>query len=256
MTRTVSDAALMLDVIAGHDPADPFSVADYPGSFLTEVGRGVRGLRVAWSPDMGYAPVDPEVAAVCEAAARRFGELGCAVEEAAPGFPSPSTDLTFFTLAASGDAVWLQDLSAEQRALLDEPAHSFLSFGSKTTGVDYVKAERRRMALWQTMQEFHRTYDLLLTPVISVTAFPIGQPPKRVAGKDLAPMGWMQYTQPFNLTGQPAASVPCGFDAGGLPVGLQIVGRAYQDALVLRAARAFEQLQPWAQAKPAVAVAS
>jgi aspartyl-tRNA(Asn)/glutamyl-tRNA(Gln) amidotransferase subunit A len=253
MTRTVSDAALMLDVIAGQDPDDPFTVRDYPGSFLAEVGRGVRGLHVAWSPDLGYAPVAPEVRAICESAAKRFTELGCTVEEASPGFASPSTDMTFFTIAASQDAVWLGELTPEQLALLDEPARGFLSFGKQTTGVDYAKAERRRMALWQRMQEFHRTYDLLLTPVISVTAFPIGDPPKRIDGSDVPPFGWMQFTQPFNLDGQPAASVPCGFDSRGLPVGLQIVGRAYEDSLVLRAARAFEQLQPWADKRPEMA---
>jgi Asp-tRNA(Asn)/Glu-tRNA(Gln) amidotransferase A subunit family amidase len=250
MTRTVVDAALMLDVIAGHEPDDPFSVVDYPGSFLDEVDLGVKGLRVAWSPDLGFAPVDPEVRAICEAAARRFADAGCTVDEATPGFPSPGSDLTFFTIAATLDAQWLSELTPEQLDLVDEPAKAFLDFGRKTSGVDYVRANERRMALWRTMQEFHRTYDLLLTPVVSVTAFPVGQPPAQIDGRDAPPFAWMQFTQPFNLDGQPAASVPCGFDSRGLPVGLQIVGRAYEDSLVLRAARAFEQLQPWAHKRP------
>jgi aspartyl-tRNA(Asn)/glutamyl-tRNA(Gln) amidotransferase subunit A len=108
------------------------------------------------------------------------------------------------------------------------------------------------MQLWRTMREFHRTYDLLLTPVISCTAFPVGQEPKQIAGRDVPPSGWMPFTQPFNLTGQPAASVPCGFDSKGLPVGLHVVGRAYEDSLVLRACRAFEEMQPWAGRRPAV----
>ncbi|MDP9236107.1 MAG: amidase [Chloroflexota bacterium] len=252
-TRTVADAALALDVMTGHEPADPFSIADYSGSFLGEVNLGVRGLRVAWSPDLGYAPVDREVRSACEAAAKRFADLGCTVEEASPGFANPSADLTFFTVAATSDAVWLGELSDAERELLDEPAKQFLEFGKRTTGVDLVKAERRRIAIWESMQRFHEKYDLLLTPVISVTAFPIGKPPMQVDGTDVAPFGWMPFTQPFNLTGQPAASVPCGFDARGMPIGLQIVGRAYEDALVLRAARAYEQTYPWVQHRPKLA---
>ncbi|HEY8173946.1 MAG TPA: amidase family protein, partial [Dehalococcoidia bacterium] len=102
------------------------------------------------------------------------------------------------------------------------------------------------------MQEFHRTYDLLLTPAVSITAFPVGHPPAQVGGRDVPPFGWMAFTQPFNLTGQPAASVPCGFDSRGLPVGVHVIGRAYEDALVLRASRAFEQLQPWTDRRPAL----
>jgi aspartyl-tRNA(Asn)/glutamyl-tRNA(Gln) amidotransferase subunit A len=106
------------------------------------------------------------------------------------------------------------------------------------------------------MQEFHQTYDLLLTPVISCTAFPIGKPPKTIDGKQIPDLGWMGYTQPFNLNGAPAASVPVGFDSQGMPVGLQIVGRAFADSMVLRAARALEQAQPWADRKPALAEAA
>jgi aspartyl-tRNA(Asn)/glutamyl-tRNA(Gln) amidotransferase subunit A len=100
------------------------------------------------------------------------------------------------------------------------------------------------------MRAFHKTYDLLLTPVMSCTAFPIGQPPAAIDRTPIPPMGWMGYTQPFNLNGAPAASIPCGFDSQGMPVGLQVVGRAFEDSLVLRAARAFEQAQPWADRKP------
>ena len=124
-TRTVADAALALDVMAGYEPEDPFSVRDYPGSFLTEVDGGIKGLRVAYTPDFGYAPVDPEVRAITERAAQRFAELGCTVEEASPGFPSPSADGTFMAVAASADAVWIGALTDEQRALMDDPARFF-----------------------------------------------------------------------------------------------------------------------------------
>jgi aspartyl-tRNA(Asn)/glutamyl-tRNA(Gln) amidotransferase subunit A len=252
-TRTVADAALALDVMAGHEPADPTSVAPYRRSFLAELDLGVKGLRVAWSPDLGFAPVSREVRSACEAAAKRFAELGCVVEEATPGFASPASDLTFFTIAATSDAVWLSELTEAERDLLDEPAKQFLEFGRRASAMDLVKAERRRMAIWQSMQRFHETYDLLLTPVMSIAAFPIGKPPTQVDGTDVAPFGWMPFTQPFNLTGQPAASVPCGFDSRGMPIGLHIVGRAYQDSLVLRASRAYEEAHPWAQHRPKLA---
>ena len=153
-------------------------------------------------------------------------------------------------LATASDAVWLGALTDEERAQIGEPAKAFLELGRKTTGAEYVEANHRRMAIWQSMQTFHETYDLLLTPTLSVTAFPVGDAPTKVGDQEFPPFGWSPFTVPFNLTGQPAASVPCGFDSRGLPVGLHIVGRAYDDALVLRAARAFEQLQPWADKRP------
>ncbi len=252
ITRTVADAALAMDVMCGCEPGDPYSVRDYPRSFLDESERGVKGLRVAWSADLDYALVEPKVRAVAEEAARRFEELGCEVEEASPAFPSPNDDLTFFTLASASDAVWLGALRKDELALVGPTARQFLEFGQKVTGTQYVEANLRRMRLWAKMQEFHRTYDLLLTPTLSVTAFSIGQPPVGVGDTKYTPFGWSPFTAPFNLTGQPAASVPCGFDSKGLPVGLHIIGRAYEDALVLRAARAFEQLQPWAQVRPPI----
>ncbi len=251
-TRTVRDGALALDVMSGHDAADPYSVVDYPGSFFDEIDLGIDGLRVAWSADLGFASVEPEVRAICEAAAKRFTDLGCGVEEASPGFGNQVG--TFFTLAATSDAVWLSALSDDDLALLDDPARSFLDYGRKTSGMDYVRANADRMQLWETVQRFHETYDLLLTPVTSCAPFPIGEPPTRIDGRETIPFAWMPYTQPFNLTGQPAASVPCGFDSRGMPIGLHIVGRAFEDALVLRAARAFEQLQPWAERKPTIAM--
>ncbi|HYM14203.1 MAG TPA: amidase family protein [Dehalococcoidia bacterium] len=251
-TRTVADAALALDVMAGREPDDPYSVEDYPGSFLGEVDRGIEGRRVAWSADLGYGIVDPEVRSICEQAARRFEDFGCVVEEATPGFANPNADYTFITLAAAGDAVWLGELSEEQWALVDEPAKTFFAYGSKVTGAQYVQANERRMRLWSIMRTFHQTYDLLLTPTLSVTAFPIGEPPKGVGAEEFPPFGWSPFTAPFNLTGQPAASIPCGWSALGLPVGLHVVGRAYEDSLVLRACRTFEQAQPWAQRRPEI----
>ena len=252
-TRTVADAALALDVIAYQEPDDPFSVKAYTGSFLEEVDGGVKGLRVAWSPDLGYAVVGRQVRDACERAAKRFADAGCVVEEATPGFDSPSADGTFMAVAAATDAVFIDAFTDEQRALLDEPARFFYDYGKKLTGMDVMRGYQRRMRLWETMREFHKTYDLLLAPVTSCTAFPIGKRPSEIDGQAIPPMGWMGFTGAFNLNGAPAASVPVGFDDQGLPIGMQIIGRAYEDSTVLRAARAFEQLQPWADRKPPIA---
>jgi aspartyl-tRNA(Asn)/glutamyl-tRNA(Gln) amidotransferase subunit A len=254
LTRTVRDAALAMDAMCGYEPGDPFSVGDYPGSFLDDCEGGMRGLRVAWTRDMGYAPVEAEVAEICERAAHRFAELGCEVEEASPGFGHQGQ--TFLRIATAADAVWLSELSDEQRSQLDAPAGFFLEHGKSLSGMDVARGQLDRMRLWQTMQAFHQRYDLLLSPVVSCTAFPHGQEPRAVGGKDVGPSAWMPFTQPFNLTGQPAASLPVGFDSNGLPVGLQVVGRAYEDALVLRACRAFEEMQPWAAALPPLASAA
>jgi aspartyl-tRNA(Asn)/glutamyl-tRNA(Gln) amidotransferase subunit A len=251
-TRTVADAALALDVMAYYEPEDPFSIKSYPGSFLDEVERGVKALRVAWSPDLGYAPVDREVRAICEAAAMKFADFGCTVDEATPGFESPAATGTFMGVAGAWDAAWLSELTDEQLAMTDDPAKFFLEYGKKLSGLDVVRANKGRWKIWETMREFHRTYDLLLSPVISCTAFPIGAAPTKIDGKDIPPMGWMGFTQPFNLNGAPAASVPCGFDSQGMPVGLQIVGRAFEDSTVLRAARAYELASPWANRKPKI----
>jgi aspartyl-tRNA(Asn)/glutamyl-tRNA(Gln) amidotransferase subunit A len=237
--------------MSGHEPEDPHSLADYDGSFLGEVDRGVNGLRVGWSPDLGYAAVEPEVLAICEEAAKTFADLGCTVDEVPPpGFPNPTTDQTFIILAATSDAVWLRELTPGQLEQIGPEAKFFLEAGNAVRGVDYVQANLRRMAIWRAMRRFHETYDLLLTPSLSVTAFPVGKMPARIGDVDLPPFGWSPFTQPFNLTGQPTASVPCGFDGRGLPVGLHIVGRAFQDSLVLRAARAFEEAHPWAHLRP------
>jgi Asp-tRNA(Asn)/Glu-tRNA(Gln) amidotransferase A subunit family amidase len=250
LTRTVADSALALDVMAFYHPDDPFSVPTYPRSFLGDLDLPLPKLRVAWSKDLGFAPVDPEVAEICERAATRFAELGCEVEEATPGFENQSQ--TFLRINTPADAVWIGDLTDEQRAEMDQPAWFFYEHGKQISGMDMVRSMHDRMRLWHTMREFQQKYDLLLTPVISCTAFPVDQEPKQIGGQDVPPAGWMPYTQPFNLTGQPAASVPCGWDSKGLPVGLHVVGRAYEDSLVLRACAAFEKLQPWADRRPSL----
>jgi aspartyl-tRNA(Asn)/glutamyl-tRNA(Gln) amidotransferase subunit A len=251
MARTVRDAALLLQVMAGPDARDRLSLPDAGVDWPAACEGGVRGLRVAWSPDLGYAAVEPEVRAIAEAAARRFAaDLGCGVEEADPGFEDPgdAERLLFYT----GIAVNLAGLDPARRALLDpEMARAVEEEVDSRTALDYALACRVRQAVWEACRPFFARYDLLLTPALAVLPFAAGEEgPHMVAGRRVGRFGWTPFTYPFNLTGQPALVVPAGWSATGLPVGLQIVGRLYDEATVLRAGAAFEAVQPWAQRRP------
>jgi len=250
IARTVADAALMLDVMAGTHPEDPYSVPAPRRPFRQAMKGDLHGLRVAWSGDLGYGTVDPEVCRTAEAAARRFADFGCIVEEDHPGIEDPLTSGVFVNLSAIYTAGELEGVSAEQETLLTEYAVAFRNYGLRVTGLQVVQANRGRFLLWARLRDFFRRYDLLLTPTLAVPAFPIGQEPQVIDGRPVLPFGWSPFTPPFNLDGQPAASVPCGWSADGLPIGLQIVGRPYEEATVLRAAAAFEAAQPWQQRRP------
>lgn len=252
MTRTVRDAALFLDATAGYHPADPFSLPDPPRPFAEEIEIGVEGLRAAWSPDLGWGVVDPRVERVCRSAAFRLRDAGVAVEERTPELIDPQETRTFMNIAAPEDTAFLSQFSDDELALLTEEARAFHEYGKRVTAVEYVEANHRRWTLRNQLAAFFREFDLLLTPAVAIPAFPHGADIREVAGKPVRPFGWSPFTVPFNLTGAPAASVPCGF-VDGLPVGLQIVAPPFRDDLALRASRALEQLLPWADKIPPVA---
>ncbi len=252
ITRTVRDAALMLDVLAGPDERDRNSLPADGGSYLRALDGDLRGLRVAWSPTLGYAAVDPEVRAIAEAAARRFADLGCEVEETDPGFADPHA--AWLTLFYGGIGTRLEGHLPEWRDRIDPGLLKIVENARGLTAFQFVQALFDRAAFWDTARRFFGRYDLLLTPSIAVPPFELGiVGPSEVAGQPIGPMGWTPFTYPFNLTGQPAASVPCGWTAESLPVGLQIVGRRYAEATVLRASAAFEAACPWADRRPPLA---
>ena len=251
ITRTVRDAALMLDVLAGPDPRDRYTFPT-PGGFLERLDVDIAGLRVAWSPDLGYATVDPEVGQVAEAAARRFEELGCHVVEAHPDTadPFPITDTLWCSTQASGH---IDDLE-RVRHLIDPGRLKLVERGQGITGQEFAQATIKRLEYYHAVREFMEDYDLLLTPALATTAFAAGDDhPGTIDGKPVNYLGWTGFSYQFNLTGQPAASVPCGFASNGLPVGLQIVGRWRDDMTVLRAAAAFEEMAPWHAERPSFA---
>ena len=249
ITRTVRDAALALDVIAGDDDRDRHSLPREGGSYVSACDDDIKGLHVAWTPDLGYATVDPAVQTLCENAAAEFESLGCHVEVVNPGWED-CEEIFRTIVAAQFYAHWSDQLPA-QEAELDPTFVKFIRKGGAVTTREYVLAMERARAYWHEAQTFLARFDLLLTPTTAVAPFPVGQPgPREIAGQAISVLGWMPFTFPFNLTGQPAASVPAGLTDDGLPVGLQIVGRRNADRTVLAASAAYEAACPWKERRP------
>src|SRR6185437_8214194 len=207
MARNVRDAAAMLNVLARPDQRDPYLLPPETRDYLDGIDEGVRGLRIAYSPDLGYARVDPEIAASCADAARRFEESGAKVDQVDRIFASPRDAL--LTLWCAGSARNLAAFPAEKRVLCDPGLRAVAAVGERVSGVDFVSADLARAALCQQMAAFHERYDLLLTPMMPVPALPVGQdlndPVSETNWVD-----WSPFSYPFNMTRQPAASIPCG----------------------------------------------
>jgi aspartyl-tRNA(Asn)/glutamyl-tRNA(Gln) amidotransferase subunit A len=248
MARTVADAALLLGVLSRPDHRDPYALPPEDRDWRDGLDAGVKGWRIAYSPNLGYARVDAEIAAAIAAAAREFEALGAVVEQVDQIFESPRDAL--FTLWAAGVATLLRGFPDERKGLADPGLLATAAAGEKFSAVDWVGADLVRNALGRQMGAFHQRHDLLLTPTMPIPALPVGQDLNDPASERHW-IDWSPFSYPFNMTRQPAASIPCGLTAAGLPIGLQIVGPLYADARVLRAARAFETTQP--ERRPALA---
>jgi aspartyl-tRNA(Asn)/glutamyl-tRNA(Gln) amidotransferase subunit A len=244
LTRSVSDAALMLAVIGAPDERDMTAWNTAPPDFRVGLDDGVRGLRVAWSPRLGYVQkLNPEVEAATAKAAQAFAELGAIVEEADPGFAEPYDAI--MTIWGGVSAMVVGAVPEKDRARMDQGFVRIADDGRRVSLADYLGAYAARQDLANTMVRFHENYDLLLTPQMPIPALEAGRVTPADGSYGDNWINWSPYTYPFNLTQQPAASVPCGFSSDGLPIALQIVGPARRDHLVLRAARAFESAQPF-----------
>jgi amidase len=251
MARTVADTALMLAAIAGPDDRAPISCAVDAREFLKAVNApSVKGLRVAWSPDLGITPVEREVKQVAEAATKVFARLGARVEPATPDFSGVqeivrvSRGLRMAALHADKLAKW--------RDLMNPNLVWNIEDGLKLTAGDVARAEKLRTELWERVRKFFARYDLLLTPTVAVAPFPVEVPyPREIDGRPMANyIEWVFLTYAVTLVGLPAISVPAGWTVDDLPVGLQIVGRWRAETSVLRAAAAFEAAAPWADRIP------
>lgn len=254
MARTVVDTALMLSVMAGPDDRAPLSYAVDTREFLRAVRNpSVKGWRVAWTPDLsGLIPVDAEVANVAEGAIQIFRSLGAKVEAACPDF-SEVNDIVLATRGLSMVALHADKL-ARWKGEMQKGLVWNIEQGLRLTPQEIARGEKLRTALWHRVRTFMETRDLLILPTVAVPPFPLEQPyPSEINGKPLDNYTqWFFLTYGVSVTGLPAISVPCGFTQGGLPVGLQIVGRRRQEAAVLTAAAAFEAAAPWERRIPPV----
>ncbi len=249
MTRTVTDAALLLDVVGTPDPRDWAWSPRRPGSYLDGLDGGVAGLRIAYSPTLGFGRNDPEVEAAVNAAVAVLADAGAVVERVDPPIPDPreAFELLWFTGASKVVEAYGEGALSEIDPLLREQIERF----ADTSASAHLDATTVRMTLGRQMGAFHQEWDLLICPTMPIAAFPVGQD---------APDGWPSqlwttwtpYTYPFNMTQQPALSVPCGHTGDGRPVGLQVVGPRHSDALVLRAGRAYEARTDWHTQVPSV----
>ena len=248
MARTVADAALLLDVIGAPDIRDSLALDRQPPvSAQLDVAR-LAGRRVAYSPALGYAAVDPEVEAAVRAAVSALEAHGALVSLADPGFASPRP--AFDVLWNAGAARVVADIPEDRRDLIDPGLAEAAEAGRRYSAIEYLQALRERSELGIAMGAFHQTYDLLVTPTEPIAAFAAGaEVPEGSAGRGWP--SWTPFTYPFNMTHQPAATVPCGFSAAGLPIGVQVVGPRHADALVLSACAAIESALPWRDRWPA-----
>jgi aspartyl-tRNA(Asn)/glutamyl-tRNA(Gln) amidotransferase subunit A len=252
MSRTVADSALMLSVIAGPDDRDNRTLPlqkDF--DWMESLKGNLKGLRVAFSPDWGYAAVDPRVKKIVEDAVKVFErDLGCIVEVASPGWDNPFEAFWGMVVRETD----LKGMRAMAEKLGDKMSpHLAQLLATEFTAEQLTDAMVVRKHVNNKMWRFMRNYDLLLTPTLAVPPFEVGiQGPTVIDGREVANTEWLHFTFPMNLTGQPAATVPAGWTAEGLPVGLQITGRHLDDALVLRASAAFEQAQPWKHLWPSM----
>lgn len=234
LTRTVEDAALLMDILSLPDPRDPTALAPPRSTFRGEIGRDVVGLHVAYSPTLGYVDVDPEVRAIVDRAVRGLESAGLDVGEADPGFSDPID--AFELLWSSGAAAMLRKFPEGARDKADPALGLVWDRGETYSAVEYLDARAVAAELGITMGNFHREHNLLLTPTMPIPAFEAGHdvPP----GSDFTSWPqWTPFTYPFNMTQQPSISIPVGKTKAGLPVGLQIVGPRHSDDLVLAVAR-------------------
>ncbi len=240
-TMGVTDCALMLNVMKQPDARDWHALPPDPADYTIGLNDGIRGLRIAYSPTLGHANVHPEVAQAVERAVRLLETQGARVEQVDPGFEDPieiSTGLWF----AVAYQLW-RTLTPAQQALADPDFAAEAALGGALDATALHQLNQRRGALGSLMRQFMQRHDLLVTPTVAIPAFD-ARPAGQASMSAEAMLGWTPFSYPFNLTQQPAITVPCGLTSDGLPIGLQFVGPMFGDALVLRAARAYEALHP------------
>jgi aspartyl-tRNA(Asn)/glutamyl-tRNA(Gln) amidotransferase subunit A len=244
LSRTVSDAALYLDCVTGYDPQDPDSLPRSKNTYADILENLPTGLRIGYSPDLGYARVQKEVSTAAQEAVKAFEELGCAIDIWRGKIPP--TDDAWSKLMIYELYALIHNRLDDIREDMGRSLVGYLDEAKKLDINDLLEIQATRADLNRLLGELFSDYDLLLTPTMPTEAYAAqGPPPTEIDGHPINLLDAVAFTYPFNLSGHPAATVRAGFTDNGLPVGLQIVGPKYRDDRVLQAAYAYEQLRPW-----------
>lgn len=253
LARTVDDLALMMSVMAEPDERSPISLNDPASLFLKPLARDFRGVKVAWSRDLGLLNIDPRVTKVLDAQRHVFEDFGCEVVDGEPDFRD--ADEIFRAWRAWGFESAHGEQLRDHRDQLKDTIIWNTEEGERLTGPQLARAEEKKTELYHRVRLFMQTYEFLLLPTCQVPPFDVTKPyPDHINGKPLQTyLDWMGSCYFITATGHPAASVPAGFTDEGLPVGLQIVGRWHADFDVLQMAYAFEQATGFGQHRPAIA---
>jgi aspartyl-tRNA(Asn)/glutamyl-tRNA(Gln) amidotransferase subunit A len=251
LTRTVADSALMMEVMSGPHFLDYTTLEAGPANYLARLREGIKGKRIAYSPDLGVARVDPDVAALVRKAAEAFTELGATVEEVPTPWAAPGPEMIRFFWSAH--MTRLKPHLEKWESQMDPGLVACIRDSENVSVADYQAARERKMPYIADIHRWFENWDFLLTPSVSVAAFPAEKlMPDHWPHHAWDWVSWAEFSYPFNMSWNPAASVPCGFTAEGLPVGLQIVGKRFDDLGVLQASAAFEEARPWAHKRPAL----
>ena len=241
-TMSVTDAALIMNVLKQADARDWTSLPPDASDYTLGLDDGIRGLKIAYSPTLGYATnVHPDIAAAVDAAVRQLEAIGAHVDQIDPGFEDP-LEITTGLWFVGAWTLW-NTLTKEQQSVTDPDFRAEARLGEKLSALEIQRLNLRRGELGSHMRQFMQRYDLLVTPTVAVPAFD-AKPAGHSTVNPMTMLGWTPFSYPFNLTQQPACTIPCGLTSDGLPIGLQLVGPMFCDALVLRAARAYESAHP------------
>jgi aspartyl-tRNA(Asn)/glutamyl-tRNA(Gln) amidotransferase subunit A len=251
MARSVGDAALMLGVMAGHDARDGASLPVSARSYSIQRKR-LDGVRIAYSPDLGYAPVATDVHDAIARAVDVLTDLGADIVSTTLAVPFDILESTLKPIGYTEQATAAMARTPKQLAMSEPEFRAVVAQGLAYRGTDYMAATHRRASLREQFRKLFETCDLLITPSVAVTAFAAGTlGVDEIDGRAVdRHLGWSPFSWPINLAGLPAATVPCGFDRNGLPIGLQIVGKWLDEETILTASAAFEAAKPWAQFWP------
>ena len=252
LVRYVKDAALMLDAMKGPDANDRLSLPERKISYTENIEKKPSKLRIGYSLDLGYAKViDAEVEKKVLDSIDKFEQFGWVTEKVKIKIRKP--EMAFYTLYMVDFAYDFKSKLEEWRENMDSELVRIVEGGMTYSGIDVMRAMDQREKIYNTINQIFKEYDVLITPTTAIPAFELGKMfPPVINGKNVSPTGWMPFTFPFNMTGQPAATIPCGWSSEGLPIGMQIIGRRFDELNVLQISKTFEEISPWQDKRPAL----